>query len=95
LNEALRMPVGLERRRQLLSLIHESGAIEACRTRLEGVRAEAIDVLRESPLEPGQRRLFIALTELFRTTQRPAPEFAVIPIEAEGVVMPDNGMVDA
>jgi geranylgeranyl diphosphate synthase, type I len=63
LNEALGMPVGLGRRLRLLSLIHDSGAVEACRIRLEGVRAEAIDVLRESPLEPAQRRHFIALTE--------------------------------
>ncbi len=90
LNEALALPVGLDRRRRLLRLIQQSGAIEACRTRLEGVRAEAIDVLRESPLEPAQRRLFIALTEMFRTTPRKPPEFAVIPIEAEAVVIPEN-----
>ncbi len=95
LNDALSWPVGIDRRRKLLELIHESGAIEACRARLESVRAEAIDVLRVSTLEPAQRRLFIALTEMFRTTPRTTPEFAVIPIKAEGATMPENGMVDA
>ena len=93
--EALSMPVGLDRRRNLLNLILDSGALEACRTRLEGVRREAVDVLRESPLEASQRRQYIALTELFRPSKRAVPEFAVIPIEAEGVVVPENGMVDA
>ena len=80
----------------MLGLIAESGAIEACRARLEGVRHEAVDVLRDSPLEPHQRRQFVALTEMFRAVkQRPSPEFAVIPIEADGVPLPENGMVDA
>ena len=95
LNEALGQPVGPDRRRRLLALIADSGAVEACRDRLEGVRREAVDVLRESPLDVGRRRQFIALTELFKATRRAAPEFAVIPIEAEGVALPENGMVDA
>ena len=95
LNQALIQPAGLDRRRTLLALIADSGAIEACRERLEGVRQEAVDVLRESPLEAHQRRQFVALTEMFRALKRPAPEFAVIPIEANGVVLTENGMVDA
>jgi hypothetical protein len=91
----LLQPAGLDRRRTLLALIAYSGAIEACRERLEGVRQEAVDVLRESPLEAPQRRQFVALTEMFRALKRPAPEFAVIPIETDGVVVPENGMVDA
>ena len=95
LNEALGLPVGLERRRSLLTLIAESGAIEACRTRLDGVRREAVDVLREAPLNPSQRRQFIELTEMFRATRRAVPGLAVIPIEAEGMAVAEGGMVDA
>jgi geranylgeranyl diphosphate synthase type I len=95
LTETLGLPVGVDRRRRLLSLIQESGAIEACRTRLESVRAEAIEVLRESSLESSQRRLFIALTEMFRASPRQTAEFAVIPIEPEVVAISENGMVDA
>jgi geranylgeranyl diphosphate synthase type I len=95
LNEALCLPVGLDRRRKLLDLIAESGAIEACRTRLDGVRREAIEALREAPLDPAQRRQFVELTEMFRATRRPVPGLAVIPIEAEGMAVPENGMVDA
>jgi geranylgeranyl diphosphate synthase, type I len=95
LDEALRLPVGVDRRRRLLGLIADSRAIEACQRRLEGVRHEAVDVLRESPLEAHKRRQFVALIEMFRAMKRPAPEFAVIPIEAEGMVVPENGMVDA
>jgi geranylgeranyl diphosphate synthase type I len=95
LDEALNQPVGVDRRRNLLALIADSGAIEACRARLDGVRQEAVDVLRESPLEAPQRRQYIALTEMFRPMKRPAPEFAVIPIEAQRVAMTDGGMVDA
>lgn len=95
LDEALIEPVGVDRRRKLLGLILDSGAVEACRRRLEGLRQEAVDVLRESPLEPHQRRQFVALTEMFRAMKRPAPELTVVPIEAEAVVVPETGMVDA
>ena len=90
MNDALAGPVSLDRRRRLLALIADSGAVEACRNRLEGVRREAIDVLRESPLEVAQRRQFVALTEMFRATRRAKPEFAVIPIEAEGIAVAEN-----
>ena len=95
LDEALGQPVGLERRRRLLALIADSGALDACRGRLDGVRREAVDVLRESPLDHNQRRQFIALTEMFRATKRIAHGFAVIPIEADGMALPGGGMVDA
>ena len=96
LDDALEGPPGLDRRRRLLALIADSGAVESCRARLDSVRREAIDVLREAPLEPAQRRQFVALTELFRA-HRPheAPGFVALPIEAEGVTLPENGMVDA
>ena len=84
LGAALGMPPGLERRRILLALIAESGAADACRARLDGVRREAVDVLRESPLDGPQRRQFIALTEIFRPSQRPAPEFSVVPADEAG-----------
>ena len=62
---------------------------------LEGIRREAFDVLLESPLEPHQRRRFVALTELFRPSKRPTLGLTVVPIEAEGLIVPDGGMVDA
>ena len=97
LNEALLQPLSLDRRLRLLALIAESGAIEACRERLEGVRREALDVLREAPMDANQRRQFVALTDLFRPTPRAVPEFAVIPIEAdaEDATVAENRMVDA
>ncbi len=96
LAEALRAPVGADRRRWLLGLIHGSGAVDACRARLEGVRREAVDALRESPLDPAQRRQFVALTGLFRSPRRhPVPDFAALSIESEGVAVAENGMVDA
>ncbi len=84
LGAALGMPPGLERRRTLLALIAESGAADACSSRLERVRREAVDVLRESPLDGHQRRQFIALAEIFRPSQRPAPEFSVVPADEAG-----------
>ena len=96
LADALDGPPGIGRRRRLLSLIADSGAVPACRSRLEAVRHEAVDVLRESPIDPPQRRQFVALTELFGAA-RPlqAAGFVVHPIEPEGVPMPENRMVDA
>ena len=95
LARSLALPPDVERRRTLLALIAESGAIEACWRRLDGVRHEALDVLRESPLDAHQRRQFVALTEMFRPAKRASPEFDVVPIEADGVALPGNGMVDA
>jgi len=93
---ALDGPPGVERRRRLLALIAEGGAVPSCRARLEAVRREAVDVLRESPIDPSQRRQFVALTELFRTPRpREAPGFVVHPIEPEDVPIADRGMVDA
>jgi geranylgeranyl diphosphate synthase type I len=86
LEDALGEAAGCDRRRKLLALIADSGAIEACRARLERVRREAVGVLRDSPLDPAQRRQFIALTELFRTNRRPSPEFSVIPTAEDGLV---------
>ena len=95
LNEALNLPVGPGRRRRLLALISESRAVEACQARVEAVRKEAADVLRESPLDTAQRRQFVALTEMFRAPRCSTPEFAVVPAESEGVEAPEGGMVDA
>jgi geranylgeranyl diphosphate synthase type I len=94
LEAALNEPVGVDRRRKLLALILDSGAIDACRSRLDGVRQEAVDVLRESPLEPHQRRQFVTLTEMFRARKRPTPEFDVIPIDADSGPLADGGIGD-
>ena len=92
LDDALEMPVGPDRRRRLLALIRSTGAIEACRARVESVRREAVEVLRDSPLDPAQRRQFIALTEMFRPSRPSLPAFAPIPLES---VPAGRGMVDA
>ena len=90
--EALDLPVGPDRRRRLLDLIRSSGAVEACRARVESARREAVEVLRDSPLDPAQRRQFIALTEMFRAPRHPVPDFGVLPLEG---VPAENRMVDA
>ena len=69
---ALELPVGPRRRRELLALIAASGAVAACRARLEALRAEAVDALAESPLDPSQRRSFVSLTALFQPSEAPA-----------------------
>lgn len=56
LEAALAMPAGPERRRRLLTLLHASGAVAACRERLEVIRAQAAAVLHDSALTPGQVR---------------------------------------
>jgi len=85
LESTLAEPVGPGRRRRLLALIAGSGAVEACRARVDAVRVDAVDVLRESPLDTAQRRQFVALTELFRAPRAHAiADFsAALPIEAE------------
>lgn len=64
LETSLNGPVDLERRRTLLTLIRESGAIEASEDRLRSIQEEAHSVLVESPLDPIQRRLFLSLVDL-------------------------------
>ncbi len=96
LAEALRGPVGPDRRHRLLALIAESGAASACRGRLEAVRREAVAALRESPIDPHQRRQFVALTDLFRAPEiRPVAAFALLPLDGEVVPGTDGLMVDA
>ena len=62
---ALNAPISLARRRILLDLIHRSGALTWCRTKLDVVRCDAVSVLAEAPLDAAQRRQFVALTGLF------------------------------
>lgn len=93
LDLALSLPVGPDRRRRLLDLIRSSGAVETCRARVEFARREAVDVLRGSPLDPAQRRQFIALTEMFRAPRRALLDFAALPIDA--VPAAEGRMVDA
>ncbi|WP_182830349.1 polyprenyl synthetase family protein [Tautonia rosea] len=64
LEQALASPPTLERRRRLDSLIRESGAIESCEDRLRLLQEQAHATLLESPLDPLQRRSFLALVDL-------------------------------
>jgi len=63
---ALELPPGIPRRRVLLGLIADSGAAAECRARLDCLRAEAVDTLVRSPLDPTQRRAFVSLSALFQ-----------------------------
>ena len=60
---ALAMPVGVDRRSDLLGLIADSGAAEACRSRVSALRGQAVAVIRESPLNVDQGRGFLDLVE--------------------------------
>jgi hypothetical protein len=68
------MPVGADRRRRLLRLIHSSGAIDHALMKVESLRHEAAAALRSAPLTAEQRRGFAALTTWFGA--------AGVPIEA-------------
>ena len=98
---ALRSPVGIERRRILLGLIRQGGAIDWCRARLDVVRRDAITALNQSPLTPNQRRQYVALAGLFGSrperTLEPAPSYVAAPLTTAGVPpILDNGVtVDA
>lgn len=74
IQEALMMPAGLERRRRLMGLIEDSGALEHCGARLDRIRRDSLEVLRDSPLQPGQRRAFSELMELFQLKKPSLPE---------------------
>ncbi len=95
---ALESPVGLDRRRTLLDLIHQSGAIPWCRARLDVVRRDAVSALAEAPIDAAQRRQFVALTGLFRASSNratdPLPEFTAAMIETDAAVSPvlDTGL---
>ncbi len=95
LRQALTDPPGPRRRRTMLALILDSGALEACRTRLDAVRQEAVEVLAEAPISPSQRRHFVALTGLFRAQERTPLGLAALPLEGENLGVPEGGMVDA
>ena len=66
LHRALALPVGAHRRTTLLDLIETSGAVADCRSRLATLQAQAVGVLRDSPLDRTQRRAFLSLVDLFR-----------------------------
>lgn len=64
LERALESSPTLDRRRRLDHLIRESGAIDVCEDRLRSLQEEAHATLLESPLDPIQRRSFLALVDL-------------------------------
>jgi geranylgeranyl diphosphate synthase type I len=75
LEQTLHCPPTRERRRQLDHLIRESGAIEACEDRLRSLQEEAHATLLDSPLDPLQRRSFLALVDLLPGgVANPSPE---------------------
>ncbi|WP_435017071.1 polyprenyl synthetase family protein [Tundrisphaera sp. TA3] len=78
---ALDAPVGLERRKALLGLIADAGAVEICRARIEQARAEAIGVLETSPIDARQRYDLISLMGLFGDSYGPPIDFPGFVIE--------------
>ena len=73
ISEALQDAPSLDRRRKLIELIEESGAIRFCRAHLARLQREAVSVLKESPLTLSQRRAYIQLVEHFRLKPRTLP----------------------
>ena len=92
----LGLPAGPGRRRRLLDLIADGGAVEACRARLDAARCEAVDVLRQAPIDAQQRRLLIALTGLFGAPYRSSEGFAPYASDGEAALTPmaDGRMVE-
>jgi len=95
---ALGSPVGIDRRRTLLALIDQSGAIPWCRSQLDVVRRDAVAALAEAPIDAAQRRQFVALTGLFAAsperTLNFTSSFGQMAIE-DGATVPaivDNGL---
>lgn len=62
---ALAAPVGPDRRRRLLALIRDSGAIDECRRRAETLLAEAGEALADSPIDPARQRHYWQLMGQF------------------------------
>ena len=79
LAESIAAPPSVDRRRRLLALIRESGAVDHCQSRLSAVQHEAVAALRSSDLTASQRRGFVALAEQFHLKGRPAPRVAPRP----------------
>lgn len=86
INEALEMPVGLDRRQRLFTLIQQTGAIDECRSRLDRVGREASELLRDTGLDTTQRRGFLALMQLFApaagsSVSESSPSLVAFPVE--------------
>jgi geranylgeranyl diphosphate synthase type I len=69
--DALDGPPGPPRRARLFALIHDSGAPEAARARLDALRADAADALGDPSLTVAQRQAFLALVGLFAPATPP------------------------
>lgn len=76
LDAALAMPVGVERRTRLLTLIRQSGAEKECGDRLRGIRRNAVTALRHPALESTQRRAFSDLLAWFGPGKTPSSPHA-------------------
>ncbi len=87
---ALEAPVGLDRRRALVTLIDRSGAVAWCRTKLDVVRRDAITALAEAPLDSAQRRQFVALTGLFGAS----PERSLELVNGFGAIEPVPAIIE-
>lgn len=81
--DTLEMPPGLERRQRLLGLMQQTGAIDDCRNRLDRVRKEAAELLRDTAVDSNQRRGFLALMQLFAATAQPDPSTSVVAFPLE------------
>ena len=94
LSAALDAPPGLDRRRTLLDLIHRSGAIAWCRSKLDIVRRDAGATLAEAPIDPAQRRQFVALTGLFGASTERSLELVNGYGSGAGAIEPVVAIVD-
>jgi geranylgeranyl diphosphate synthase type I len=81
IEDALGAPAGILKRRRLLGLIRDSGAIEASREKLLAVQREAVEALRATTIDPAQRRSYVALMDLFGFPTQPmaAPASGLVP----------------
>ena len=74
LNQALRSPSSSNHRAELQGLIAASGALGEGRLRLQAIRRDAVSGLRESPIQPNQRRAYLELITMIQPVNSLHPE---------------------
>ncbi len=70
LRQSLASPVSPKRRRRLMDLIVTSGALNACRSRLDDIEREAISEIQHADLDEPRRLAYIALADVVRSRSR-------------------------